>query len=49
MLLNLIMHNTSVSLLFQSVGGTRSVTETSDRGNETTITTTSDKHCQRYV
>lgn len=33
----------------QAVEGTRSVTETSDRGNATKITTTSDKHCQRYV
>lgn len=33
----------------QAVEGTRSVTETSDRGNATNIATTSDKHCQRYV
>lgn len=30
----------------QAVKGTRSVTETSDKGNATNIKTTSDKHCQ---
>eukprot|EP00105_Crassostrea_gigas_P035951 XP_019920099.1 PREDICTED: uncharacterized protein LOC105321411 [Crassostrea gigas] len=32
----------------QAVEGTRSVTETSDKGNATNIKTTSDKHCQRH-